>query len=120
MNYSLFFRTDASIICLFLFIGCMLMVVFGKFVRNKFLRADEPESRGGVNSLLGALFGLWSFILAFTFGQSGMRFENVRNQIVDEATVLRTAIIKSDFFPDSTRNIFRAELHKYLEERISY
>jgi len=53
--------------------------------------------------LLGALFGLWSFILAFTFGQSGTRFETVRAMIVDEGNLLRNDILKADFFPDSAR-----------------
>ncbi len=40
--------------------------------------------------------------------------------IVDEANYLRNSIFRSDLFPDSIRNIYRAELQKYLEERISY
>jgi len=89
-------------------------------MRKKFWHVDEGDTKGGVNSLLGALFGLWGFMLAFTFGQSGSRFENVRVMIVDEANILRNAIIKADFFPDSTRDAYRVELRKYLEERIAY
>ncbi len=81
---------------------------------------DEGDPKGGVNSLLGALFGLWAFMLAFTFGQAGIRFENVRSMIVDEGNILRTTIIRADFFPDSVRDAYRADLRKYLEERISY
>ena len=40
--------------------------------------------------------------------------------IVDEANNLRTAILKADFFPDSVRNAYRADLSTYLEERIAY
>src|SRR4030095_11796031 len=120
MNYSLFFRTDASILCLLLFIACILMVISGKFVRNKFLRRDEVESRGGVNSLLGALFGLWGFILAFTFGNSSSRFDNVRNIMVDESNIIRNAILRADVFPDSIRVPLRKDLRRYLDARISY
>jgi hypothetical protein len=120
MKYSLFFRTDASILCLFLFIGCILMVVLGRFVRNRFLRADEPESKGGVNSLLGALFGLWGFMLAFTFGNSASRFENVRGINVDEANIIRNTIFRTDVFPDSIRKLLRNDLQKYLNARIDY
>lgn len=120
MNYSLFFRTDASILCLLLFIACVLMVMLGKFVRHKYLRADQQESKGGVNSLLGALFGLWGFMLAFTFGNSASRFDNVRNIMVDESNILRNAILRTDVFPDSVRTVLRKDLRKYLEARISY
>ena len=78
MHYSLFFRTDASILSLILLAACIFMVRFGRFVRNKFFRTDQQESKGGVNSLLGALFGLWGFVLAFTFGNAASRFDNVR------------------------------------------
>jgi len=98
----------------------MLALALGNRMRKKFWHVDEGDTKGGVNSLLGALFGLWGFMLAFTFGQSGSRFENVRGMIVDEANILRNAIIKADFFPDSIRDAYRIELRKYLEERIAY
>src|SRR5215471_1103525 len=110
MNYSLFFRTDATILCLVLFAGCVFMVRFGRFVRNKFFQQDQQESKGGVNSLLGALFGLWGFILAFTFGNSSSRFDNVRTMMVDESNAIRNAILRSEVFPDSLQNGFREDL----------
>ena len=89
-------------------------------MRKRFWEVEGGDTKGGVNSLLGALFALWGFILAFTFGQSGTRFENLKGVIVDEANLLRTCIIKADLFPDSIRNAYRADFRKYLEERIYY
>ena len=63
MDYSLLFRTDASVICVILFLACIQMVIVGKFIRNKFFYSDQQKSKGGVTSLLGALFGLWAFVL---------------------------------------------------------
>lgn len=120
MNYSLFFRTDASVICLMLFLGCIFMVILGKFLRNKFFHADQQESKGGVTSLLGALFGLWGFVLAFTFSNSASRFDNVRNIMVDEANTIRTAILRTETFPDSIGNCLRTDLKGYVETRIAY
>lgn len=111
-------QLDPLAVCFVLFILMLLAIALGNRLRKKFW--EEGETKGGVNSLLGALFGLWSFILAFTFGQSSSRFENVRAMIVDESNVLRTAIIKADLFPDSIRNIYRTDLREYLEERIAY
>src|SRR5262245_53774987 len=120
MKYSLFFRTDASILCLLLFLGSILMVIFGKFIRRRFFSKDEQESRGGVNSLLGALFGLWGFLLAFTFGNSATHFNNVRTIIAEESITIRNTIFRADVFPDSARNILRADLKRYLDARIDY
>jgi hypothetical protein len=96
------------------------MVVLGKRARDKFLRTDEQESRGGVNSLLAALFGLWGFILAFTFGNASTRFENVRAMMVDEASTIRTVILRVETLPDSLRGDFREDLKKYVQARIDY
>ena len=94
------------------------MVIIGKRVRGKFLKADEQESRGGVNSLLGALFGLWGFLLAFTFSNVSTRFENVRAMMVDESSMIRTVILRTETLPDSMRDSFRGDLKKYLQARI--
>ena len=115
-----FFAIDDWILSLMLFAGCILMVMLGKFLRNRILYSEEPESKGGVNSLLGALFGLWGLILAFTFGNSGSRFENVRSIIVDEANIVRNAINRADLFPDDIRDAYRTDFKKYLDARIDY
>lgn len=120
MHFSLFMRTDATIMVLLLFLGCIVMVIIGHKLRNKFLKPDEPESKGGVNSLLGALFGLWGFLLAFTFANSATRFENVRSIMVDETNAIRNSILRSKAFPDSIANAYRAELKTFLQSRIDY
>jgi len=120
MDKATLAQVDPLIICFMLFLLMLLALLIGNRLRKKFWHAEEGDTKGGVNSLLGALFGLWGFMLAFTFGQSGSRFENVRSMIVDESNILRNTIIKADFFPDSIRNTYRLELRKYLEERITY
>ena len=120
MEKSMLMRIDGSVICIFLFILMLLTVVAGHKMRKKFWNVEEGDPKGGINSLLGALFGLWGFMLAFTFSQSGTRFETVRAMIVDEGNILRNTIIRADFFPDSVRNSYRADLRNYLEERIAY
>ena len=120
MNKSLFSGVDASIICVVLFVLMLCAILVGSKMREKFWRAGDADTKGGINSLLGALFGLWGFMLAFTFNQSGTRFENVRSMIVDEGNGLRNVILRADVFPDTVRDGYRADLQKYLEERIAY
>jgi hypothetical protein len=120
MKHSVFFTIDAAILCLLLFAGCVLMVIAGKTVRDKFLASDDHETKGGVNALLGALFGLWGFILAFTFGNVSTRFENVRAAMVEEANIIRSVILRVETFPDSIQGGFREDVKKYLQARIDY
>ena len=119
MNYSLIHRTDATVLGIFLFIAMMAMVALGTMA-GKIWRKDEAEPKGGVSSLLGALFALFGFILAFTFGMSGNRYDNVRNIIVEEANDISTAVLRADLYSDSVRDAFRSDFYKYLEARIAY
>ncbi len=120
MEKSIFAKVDGTLICLVLLILMPFIVKWGNKLRKRFWGPEDGETKGGINSLLGALFGLWGFMLAFSFGQSGIRFENLRSMIVDESNYLRTAIIRADVFPDSIRKEYRTELKAYLEERITY
>ena len=88
MEKHFLMRIDASVICIVLFILMLLTVALGNKMRKKFWTVDEGDPKGGVNALLGALFGLWGFMLAFTFNQSGNRFETVRAMFVDERNIL--------------------------------
>jgi len=83
-------------------------------------RQESDDPKGVVNSLIAAQFALFGFILAFTFGMSGARYENVRNVMVDEANHIGTAILRADLYPDSVRKELRANFKKYLEARIGY
>ena len=120
MGSSIFLKIDATIICLILLFLMPLIVKLGNNMRKRFWQSEESDTRGGINSLMGALFGLWGFMLAFSFGQSGVRFENLRSMIVDESNYLRNSIIRADFFPDSIRYVYRLKLKRYLEERIDF
>ena len=99
MGNSIFLKVDATIICLILLVLMPLVVKWGNKMRKRFWGPEQADTKGGINSLMGALFGLWGFMLAFSFGQSGVRFENLRNMIVEESNDLRDAIIGLISFP---------------------
>lgn len=119
MEFSLIHRTEAHILCIILFIGMVLMVRLGRGVAV-LLKQEKTEGKGGVDSLLSVLFGLSAFILAFTFGMSGSRYSVVRDTIVAEANDIGTALLRSDLYPDSVREEFRADFKKYIDARVAY
>ena len=64
-----------------------------------------------------ALLGL---LLAFTFSMSNSRFDNRRQLVIEEANAIGTAILRTDFYPDSVRKLLRASLKEYVENRIAF
>jgi hypothetical protein len=64
--------------------------------------------------------GLTALLLSFAFGMSATKFDNRRQLIVEEVNNIGTTILRCDLYPDSARNLFRADLKNYLEARIAY
>jgi hypothetical protein len=112
-------RTDAIVLCSFLLISMVLVVVAGSKAARLWNKSKE-EPQQGIKNLLTVLYTLSGFILAFTFGMSGTRYEKIREVIEEEANDLTTAIHRADLYPDSIRQVFRADLKIYLEDIITY
>jgi len=116
---SLLNRTDTMILCTLLLAGMIVTVILGRWCNVKW-REEDPEPKGGVNSLLGGLFALAGLTLAFTFSMSADRLERFRVIVQQEANEIGTAILRSDLYPDSVRQEFRGDFKKYLEAVISF
>src|ERR1044072_8017353 len=59
---------------------------------------DEPEAPSA--GLMGATLGLLAFMLAFTFGLAGTRFEARRQLVQSEANAISTAYLRTDMLPE--------------------
>jgi hypothetical protein len=117
MDTSMLNQTDAWVIALLLFIIMLVASYTGKltgnYIRNK---RHTEEKLTETSPLIALLF----FLLAFTFGMSGERYDSRRKIVVEEANDIGTALLRSDLYPDSTRTLFRKDFKEYVEARISY
>jgi len=119
MNLSFIYNTPAGIIVLIVFIMMMISNWLGFRVKLYYnsipgLSLDESPSAEG------ALLGLLALLLAFTFSMSSSRYELRKQIIVEEANDIGTAVLRADLYPDSIRNLFRADFKKYVDSRIAY
>jgi len=119
MDHALLQRVDASLICIFLFIGMLIMVILGRLSGELWANEDSAP-KGGVETLLRTMYALFGFVLAFTFGMSGTHYQNVRNAILQEAAQVSNAITQADLFPDTVRDDFRKDFKNYLEACIAF
>ena len=115
MQPSLLLRLDTWQIMLILFGLMIISIIVGLKTGKKFHKQSPAD-----NTILGSLFTLLGLLLAFTFSMAinyhGMR----RDIIVEEANDIGTAILRADLYPESDRNLFRAEFKKYIDARIDY
>lgn len=117
MELSFIHRADALTICVIVFVGMIIFFMFGRYI-SKFFPKEDNESKPGLSTLSASLFGLFGFILAFTFGISGHRYESVRDIFIEECEKIGTATLRSDLYSDSVRLAFREDFSDYLEARI--
>lgn len=104
------------------------LIVFGLLVllnwlgftyRKREMRASDFTEPTGMNLIENSLLGLTALLLAFTFGMAASKFDTRRQIIVEEANHIGTAVLRCDLYPDSVRNLLRADFKQYVEARIS-
>ena len=119
MGESIIYRTDALVIvgCLFVL---MLLAIFAGLKTGKARLLRNQEENSGNQTVVASLFGLLGFLLAFTFGMSGGRFDNRREAVVKEANAIGTALLRADLYPSADKDAFRKDFKIYIEARIQY
>lgn len=117
MEVSMLLQTEAWVVALLLFILMVIANFLGKLTGN-YIRTKKPEKEKPTET--SALVALLFFLLAFTFGMSGDRYDSRRQIVVEEANDIGTAILRSDLYPDSLRTLFRKDFKDYVETRIDY
>ncbi len=114
------YKISLTVIVIALLI-CILLFYFVGVKISNYKKQHTPGAKAeGIGPLEGALLGLLSLLLSFTFGISSSRYDARRSQIVQEANNISTVILRSDMYPDTVRDRLRRDLEKYVETRIAY
>ena len=115
MTHSILNDLPAIYIVLILF-GLMLTAVWLGYRLG--LKKTKKEYKN--SEVSSSLLGLLALILGFTFAMAGSRYENRKNNLINEVNCIGTAVLRSDIYPDSLKNEFRKDFKRYLNYRITY
>jgi hypothetical protein len=115
MMHSLLFDLDALYIVIILFLSMLSAIWIGYKIGLKKTKSDNKNSE-----ISSALLGLLALILGFTFAMSGSRYENRKNNLIDEANCIGTALLRSDIYPDSLKKEFKKDFKNYIKSRKDY
>lgn len=110
-------KMSATAICLVLFFGMICLFLFGSFLKRR-LKRQALEETANSNILQSSLFALFGFILAFSFGMSGNRYDYSRNAMIEETNAAGTAILRANLYSDSVKQAFLVYFKDYLKARI--
>jgi hypothetical protein len=119
-NSSLLFRMDAFLLVFILFFLMLVSIALGSAWSKKQKANLEYYENPANNTIYGAVFALLAFLLAFTFGMSGNRYDARRQATIQESNAIGTAIMRTGLYPDSDRVVFRRDIKNYLQARINY
>ena len=108
----------------FLMLPFLFLLIFINWLGYRFKISYIKKFPGiehvGIGPTEGSLLGLTALLLSFTFGMTATKYELRRQHLVAESNYIGTTILRCDMYPDSIRNLLRADLKNYLETRISY
>lgn len=87
----------------------------GLFIRRK----REVETESTVSSISGYILALLAFIIAFTFGIVTDRYQDRKDLVREEANLIRTAWMRTDFLQDSDRAVSKELIKEYTSLRLT-
>ncbi len=109
---------------IYLAIPFLLLLIFvnwtGYRFKIRYIKKFPGIEHVGIGPTEGSLLGLTALLLSFTFGMASTKYELRRQHLVTETNEIGKTILRCDLYPDSIRNLLRADLKNYLETRISY
>ncbi len=119
---ELSFLQSAStvLIAITLFILLIVFYLFGFRIRGRVVKSNPEQTIEDLGQINGTLLGLLALLLAFTFSMSNSRFDTRRQLVIEEANNIGTAILRTDIYPDSMRQLLRSHLKDYVEARIAF
>jgi hypothetical protein len=91
-----------------IFFGMLILMLVGNYYGYKFgiwHKKKMPDANDTSNSeLMGAIFGVLGFTLAFLFGMSLTRMEHKKEIVMEEASSILYAFQSSQFLPEPYKN----------------
>lgn len=105
-NYPLWFN----------YIFSLSVILSSGFIGSKLSTIWKPkDSSSNQNSLLvGAMLGLLSFLLAFTFSLSANRFDNRKTSLLEQVNGIGTAYLRADLLPEPMQGEIKSLLCDYV------
>ncbi len=117
---SILYDIDSRFISALLFVGIIIFYFIGLSFSAYQKEKIPALVSTSIGPFEGALLGLLSLLLAFTFNKSASYSDKSREVLVNETNAIGTALLRADLYPDSIRQAFRSDFEDYILVRIQY
>jgi hypothetical protein len=102
-----------------LFLGMLAMQHVGHRIAMRHIALDPDSAKKGAGVIEGAVFGLLSLLIAFTFSGAVTRFDVRRHLVSEEAIRIGTAWERIHVLPAATQPGLRDLFKRYLDSRLA-
>src|SRR4030095_4110003 len=96
----------------------LLSVELGYRLARYRLQRSQGDPESPLGGTVGATLGLLAFMLAFTFGLAGSRFEDRRQILLSEANAIGTTYLRAAMLPEPMRTEAQNLLREYVDLRL--
>ena len=117
---KLFQSLPLVVIFMIIFLLIILFYHFGYWIRTRSIQKNPDYVNKELGAINGTLLGLLGLMLAFTFGMASSRYDTRRQVIVQEANDIGTAILRTEIYPDSVKQVLQNYFRDYVDYRISF
>jgi len=87
---------------------------YGQYMRKRSIDLHDAP----VGTIVGAIFALFAFLLAFTFQIAAGRYNDRKELLLEEVTQIRTAYLRAGLIPEPFRSNTKKLLVEYVDLRV--
>jgi hypothetical protein len=96
----------------------IISLYIGELYGTNHIKKSPDLPQNAVGTVVGSVFGLLAFILAFTFQIASNHYDARKELLLDEASCIRTTFLQSRLLQDPIRSDTRKLLSEYVDLRI--
>jgi hypothetical protein len=116
---DLLFVVPLWLVAIILIVACILFREAGAWLYRRMERDADDGDDSTRSHVIGPIFGLLGFVIAFCFSIALDRFDNRRALVAEEANAIGTTYLRADLFDEPIRSQMRATLREYAATRIA-
>lgn len=100
-------------------LALLAMVEVGRLLAARHLAHGEDHAIDA-GAIQGAMLGLLSLLLGFSFGGAAGRYLERQDLVVDEASAIHAVALRADLLPNESRDGLRGALAAFLQHRLDH
>ena len=101
-----------------LLIGMLMFLEVGRRIGLRRMAEDKEGARAGIGTVEGAILALLGLLIAFSFSGAAARYDQRRQQIVEEASNIGSAYSLIDLLPPENQEPLRETFRNYVDSRL--